>query len=226
MQATHKDAKWLYEHSGYLTKASPGGIIVTGIVLVVGGCLFFAEHIHRCIKGKKPKLAYVAHQFIDVTFDHTSGIWLDKSSQYSSKAFVLHFANLDDDGHGVPARGLRAQIRWEYSHNSSGPAFMPAAWADEERGVVDIETGCSKKLIIGIRHDSPGMPLGTYWEGISNPRTLPGDRHRLDIQPIPSHGKFIIRFIWENEVLCEVPFSWEEDLRFNATPTVRQLPIP
>ena len=173
---------------------------------------------------RKPRVACSAHQFTDITSDN--GTWREQWGQHRYKAKVLHVTNLEyEDGKGTPANDLRAQIVWEYVNGSPGPAFRPAAWIDEELGIVNIPVGCSKKLILGVKHESH-VPLGAYWDGYSNPRISAGDKHSLDGQCLPSHGTFVVKLIGgTGEVWHEEKWEWEEDVAHGAHPTVKPLSV-
>lgn len=177
-----------------------------------------AEPLQRA-KPRKPRLVHAAYQFVNVIFD--SGIWREHSSQYASKAFVFHFTNeVYEDGAGEPAN-LRAQIAWVYENGVAGVTFSPAAWIDEEGGMVDIPVGWSKKLIIGVK---TGSGIGAFWMGYSNPRIKLGDKHSLDGQALPLSGTMLIKLIGAtNEVWYEQKFHYEEDLEGFAHPKVMPL---
>lgn len=168
-----------------------------------------------------PRLTWSAFQFINATYDKHDGIWHERWSQYSSKAFVLHFTNHPyEDGKGEPAT-LRAQLSWVYENGSLGPSFSPAAWIDEPCGTVEIPVGWSKKLIIGIKNGTAG---GYYWDGYSNPRIHREDKHSLDGQTVPYSGTVLVKLIGAtDEVWYEQKWKWEEDFQYGNHPRITQL---
>ncbi|HXW93280.1 MAG TPA: hypothetical protein VEK33_22215 [Terriglobales bacterium] len=226
-----------YVASGYVQLASaPSSRTLTVTIIVVGLVLLFFELVKTLLQNKeskpdslrteisqrKPRLVWSAFQFVDATYDKDSGIWREQWSEYKQKGFVLQFANLPfDDGKGVPAASVRAQIIWRYKNGSPGPSFFPAAWIDEEYGMVDIPVSYSKKLLIGIK---AGIQGSYYWDGYSNPRIDAADRHRLDGQPLPYDGTMLIKLIGAtDEVWYEQQWEWKEDLEHGSHPSIRQL---
>jgi hypothetical protein len=170
---------------------------------------------------RKPRLIYAAYQFVNATYDKEAAFWREQWSEHAPKAFVLHFANLtyDDDSKGIPALGVRASVIWQYHNGAPGPSFFPAAWIDEECGLVDIPVGFSKKLIVGIKSGSEG---GYYWNGYSNPRIDANDKHNLDGQTVPYLGTMLVKLIGETgEVWFENKWEWEEDLQHGSHPRIK-----
>lgn len=179
-----------------------------------------ASWTERTVPERKPQMVWSAFQFVNATYDKEAAFWRDEWSEHCGKAFVLQFTNMTyDNGRGVPALGVRAQVVWHYHNGSPGPSFSPAAWIDEALGLVDIPVGFSKKLIVGIKAGSEG---GYYWEGYSNPRIDAKDRHRLDGQMIPYLGSMVVKLIGgTGEVWFEQKWEWEEDLQHGSHPRIR-----
>lgn len=206
------------------TSAGRAAVIVIGILFIwVDNRRVLKQRkaeLPRKEKSRKPRLVHVAYQFVNVIFDSNSGIWRERSSQYHSRAFVFHFTNeVYEDGGGEPAN-LRAQIAWMYENGVVGVTFSPAAWVDEECGMVDIPVGWSKKLIIGVK---TGSGLEAFWMGYSNPRVKLGDKHSLDGQALPLSGTMLIKLIGTtNEVWYEQKFHYQED-SYGAHPRVTPL---
>jgi hypothetical protein len=181
----------------------------------------FDEPVPWAIPERKPRLVYSAFQFVNPTYDKETAFWREHTEQQQgTKAVVFHFANLPyDDGKGVPAVGVRAQVVWQYHNGSPGPSFFPAAWIDEALGLVDIPVGFSKKLIIGIKC---GSADGYYWDGYSNPRIDEKDKHRLDGQMVPDRGKVLVKLIGTTgEVWFEQTWEWSEDFQNGGHPSFR-----
>jgi hypothetical protein len=185
------------------------------------GALWRLDELQRAPvpQTKKPNLMWSALQFTDVTYDKNAGIWREQASQYTTKACVLHYTNFTfEDKTGVPATNIRAQIFWDYSHDSIGPTFSPALWLDEEYGHVDIPVGFSRKLIIGIKSQE-------WWNGYSNPRMKAGDKHHVENQTLPLSGTLTVKLIGEtDEILLEKKYKWAGDIQnINYFPDIKPL---
>jgi hypothetical protein len=201
-----------------------------------GGSVSLTQHFHAAREEKqnqeginqsrgdtrKPRLEVTGLQFINVLYDQERGIWREKWGERCSKAYVIHFANFPyDDGKGITASHLRAQLIWQYANGFQGPSFFPAAWADEEQGMIEMPVGYARKLIIGIR---AGTSEAYYWDGYSNPRVNEKDRHAMDSQPLPSHGTLFLKLIGRpDEVWYDQKWKWEENFQYNNHPTLTPL---
>jgi hypothetical protein len=154
-----------------------------------------------------------------VICDSRTGIWHDRyePNAHIYKACVLIIQNdTYQDGKGVAAVDVRAQISWKYDNDSPGPIFAPAAWLDEECGKIDIPVGWTKKLLIGIK-------CSNYWDGYDNRRIEISQGRQSRSEMVPSDGVFTVKLIDStDEVLLEKKFNWTPDIQYNR-PRMRLL---
>lgn len=150
----------------------------------------------------------------------TDGVWMVHPEGASLNGLLFDFSNdPDEDGNGVDAKALRAQLIFTYPDEIPGPRFSPLYWIGERHGSIDMQLGKGKQLLIGIK-------AGSGWVGFANQESttqsdeLPFRSCRMTLQIIGDMSGSSV-------VLYKKYFDWKIDLGTNhptfslATPPIK-----
>jgi hypothetical protein len=185
------------------------------------------EEVNRRANQRKPKLVVFGYAYPDLCCGDDC-VW---RSGVGSKALVFNIRNdPHEDGVGIDAAGVRAQILFTYSNGWPGPSFSPLPWIGERYGIINIPTGTERQLLIGIKMGPGGSAQG--WMGYTTSRLnqdQDGDPDVLRGNSLADNGVLTLKLIavvgGDALVVHESYREWMVDFGLNH-PTFREIPKP
>lgn len=162
-----------------------------------------------------PDIEMTGYQYLWLKPDHNH-VWRIDLEGRKSLLFIFT-NNPDEDGKGLDAFAVRAQVSFEWDTGARGPSFSPVPWLGEEHAFIDIPLGVEKKAVIGV---SLGQQMG--WSGQTYKRlnsNWPKGTSPSESNPIPDRGKMVVQLIasvgGKSQAIWKSCFSWKVEYSTN-----------